>query len=280
VADPCTIARLGPEPATFLGVSVQASATTACGGKPDLEGPSMQHRSDPARPGAAVLPDGRRMQEVTSYTRRGTRLTEKQQAAWDAHAREWLIPDTAVHAAPFRPAEWFGREAPLIVEIGSGVGEAVAALASARPAYDVLAFEVWRPGVASTFLHLERLGVDNVRVLSVDAVWSLEHLLGPQQLAELWTFFPDPWHKKRHHKRRLVNPGFARLAASRLAPGAAWRLATDWPEYADHILAVLDAEPSLEGGVTERWPDRPLTKFERRGLAAGRPVTDLCYHRR
>jgi tRNA (guanine-N7-)-methyltransferase len=153
-------------------------------------------------------------------------------------------------------------------------------MAAARPAYDVLAFEVWRPGVASTFLHLEESGATNVRVLSVDAVWCLEHLFGPGRLAELWTFFPDPWHKKRHHKRRLVTPGFAALAASRLAPGSAWRLATDWPDYAEQIRTVLDDEPLLEGGEVERWAERPVTKFERRGLAEGRPVADFCYTRR
>ena len=174
---------------------------------------------------------------------------------------------------------FFGRRAPLVVEIGSGNGESVARMAAARPHHDVLAFEVWRPGVASTFLELEQAGVDNVRLLSVDAVWSLEHLFGPGELAELWTFFPDPWHKKRHHKRRLVVPSFAAVAASRLAPGASWRLATDWPDYAEQIREVLDAEPLLEGGPTPRWDERPVTKFERRGIAEGRPVQDFCYRR-
>jgi tRNA (guanine-N7-)-methyltransferase len=110
-------------------------------------------------------------------------------------------------------------------------------------------------------------------------VWCLEHLFGPGRLAELWTFFPDPWHKKRHHKRRLVTPEFAALAASRLAPGAQWRLATDWPDYAEQIRTTLDGEPLLEGGQVERWAERPMTKFERRGLAEGRPVADFRYTR-
>ena len=122
-------------------------------------------------------------------------------------------------------------------------------------------------------------GAGNVRFCTVDAVWSLEHLVEPGGLHELWSFFPDPWHKKRHHKRRLVNPSFAALAASRLAPGARWRLATDWAEYAEQMRTVLDAEPLLGGGVVERWPDRPVTKFERKGLAVGRDITDLTYHR-
>ena len=114
---------------------------------------------------------------------------------------------------------------------------------------------------------------------SVDAVWCLEHLIAEGQLAELWTFFPDPWHKKRHHKRRLVNPDIARLAATRLAPGAAWRLATDWADYADQAQEVLDAEPLLDGGRVPRWEDRPVTRFERRGVAEGREIIDLAYRR-
>ena len=180
----------------------------------------------------------------------------------------------------FSLPDWFGRQAPLIVEIGSGVGEATAALAAARPAYDVLAFEVWRPGVADGLGRVADAGATNVRFCSVDAVWSMEHLVGPASLAELWTFFPDPWPKTRHHKRRLVTPEFARLAASRLTPGGWWRLATDWEDYAEQMMAVLDAEPALEGGVVPRWDDRPVTRFERKGVAAGRSITDLAYVRR
>jgi tRNA (guanine-N7-)-methyltransferase len=239
----------------------------------------MPEKVRPARPGTGLTEDGRRLQVLTTYTRRGSRLTPKQQAAWDRHVDEWLIPESAVDDDPFDVSGHFGREAPLVVEIGSGNGEAVASLAAARPSYDILAFEVWRPGVASTFHELEQAGIENVRLLSVDAVWSMENLLGPGSLAELWTFFPDPWHKKRHHKRRLVSPDFAALAASRLVPGGLWRLATDWPDYAEQIDAVLAAEPLLEGGRTERWGERPMTKFERRGLAEGRPVADFCYRR-
>jgi tRNA (guanine-N7-)-methyltransferase len=165
------------------------------------------------------------------------------------------------------------------VEIGSGVGEALVALAGARPSYDVLAFEVWRPGVAGALWRLEEAGVDNVRLISVDAVWSMRHLFAPGSIAELWTFFPDPWPKKRHHKRRLVQPGFVHDAATALAEGGVWRLATDWAEYADAMRAALDAEPMLTGGVTDRWEERPLTRFERRGLDEGRAVTDLTYRR-
>jgi tRNA (guanine-N7-)-methyltransferase len=147
----------------------------------------------------------------------------------------------------------------------------------------VLAFEVWHPGIADTFIRLEECGATNVRLASVDAVWSMEHLLGEEQVTELWTFFPDPWPKKRHHRRRLVSPSFAGLAASRLVPGGLWRLATDWPEYAEQMAAVLDAEPLLENvydGPAPRWSDRPVTRFERRGIRADRPIADFAYRRR
>ena len=234
----------------------------------------------PARPHHKLTDDGRRMREVLTYSRRGSRFTPRQAEAWDAYAERWWLPDEAVDADGFTIAGMFDRAAPLVVEIGCGIGEATAVLAAARPDHNVLAFEVWRPGVADSLGRIGEAGLDNVRMLSVDAVWSMEHLVEPGSLAGLWTFFPDPWHKKRHHKRRLVNPDFARLAASRLAPGAEWRLATDWADYAEQMVEVLDAEPSLEGGVTERWAERPVTRFERKGLDAGREITDLRYVRR
>jgi tRNA (guanine-N7-)-methyltransferase len=233
----------------------------------------------PARPHHGVTEDGRRVREVLSYSRRGSRLTPLQQQAWDAHHAAWVIPDDVVGDPGFVLSDWFGREAPLIVEIGSGVGEATGVLAAARPAYDVLALEVWRPGIASSLAELAKAGADNVRLCAVDAVWMLRTHVAPGGLAELWTFFPDPWPKRRHHKRRLVGPGFAALVASRLAPGARWRLATDWADYAEQMREVLDARPDLEGGVVERWTERPVTKFERKGLAAGRSIVDLCYSR-
>lgn len=233
----------------------------------------------PARPHHKLTDEGRRMREVLTYARRGSRFTPAQEAAWEAHHRDWVIPDEAVDRPDFSWSDWFGREAPLIVEIGSGVGEATAALAASRAAYNVVAFEVWRPGVAETLGRLAQAGADNVRMCSVDAVWSMQHLFASGSISELWTFFPDPWHKKRHHKRRLVSPSFAALAADRLVPGGAWRLATDWADYAEQMVAVLDAEPRLSGGVVERWDERPITKFERKGVNAGRSITDLRYTR-
>ena len=219
------------------------------------------------------------MREVLSYSRRGSRFTPTQAQAWEAFHERWVIPDEAVDDPDFRRSAWFGRESPLVVEIGSGIGEATAVLAAARPDLDVLALEVWRPGVADTLWRLAEAGADNVRLCSVDAVWVLEHLVEPDELAELWTFFPDPWPKTRHHKRRLVDPAFASLAASRLAPGSTWRLATDWTHYAEQMRDVLDAEPLLAGGPVHRWADRPVTRFERKGIEAGRVITDLAYVR-
>ena len=249
------------------------------------EGPAartLRHVSEqlpPARPHLRFTEDGRRVREVLSYARRGSRFTPRQQEAWDAHHRQWVIPDDAVDDPAFSLPVWFGREAPVVVEIGSGIGEATAALAASRPELDVLAFEVWRPGIATALGLLADAGATNVRLLSIDAVWALEHLFAPGSVEELWTFFPDPWPKKRHHKRRLVTPRFAQLAASRLRPGGLWRLATDWEEYAEQMQAVLDAEPGLDGGRTDRWADRPVTRFERKGIAAGRTILDLTYRR-
>ena len=233
----------------------------------------------PARPHQRLTEDGRRMREVLSYSRRGNRFTPNQAEAWAAHHERWVVPEDAVDDPAFRWSDWFGREAPLIVEIGSGVGEATAVLAAARPAYGVVALEVWRPGVADTLWRCAETGADNVRLCSVDAVWSLERLFAPGSVHELWTFFPDPWPKTRHRKRRLVDAAFARLAASRLVPGGTWRLATDWGDYAEQMEAVLDAEPALQGGVVPRWSERPVTKFERKGVEAGRAITDLAYRR-
>ena len=239
-----------------------------------------QGRTPPARPHLRFTEDGRRIREVLSYSRRGSRFTPTQAAAWEAHHEDWVIPDEAVDEPGFDLATWFGREAPLVVEIGSGIGEATATLASARPGHDVLALEVWRPGVADSLWRVADAGASNVRFCSVDAVWVLDHLLEPGRLAGLWTFFPDPWPKTRHHKRRLVDRRFAALAASRLAVGAPWRLATDWADYAEQMRTVLDAEPSLTGGQVPRWEERPVTRVERKGVDAGREIVDLAYTRR
>lgn len=218
------------------------------------------------------------MRQVQSYARRGSRFQPKQQAAWDQYAEAWVIPEERLRT-PQDVSAAFGREAPLVIEIGPGVGEATGVLAAERPDVNVLALEVWVPGIASGLAEVATAGATNVRFAAIDAVWALRHLVGPAGLHELWTFFPDPWPKKRHHKRRLVSAEFASLVVERLQPGGVWRLATDWAEYAEQIAEVLDAEPGLSGGMVERWGDRPVTKFERKGVAAERTIVDFAYRR-
>lgn len=234
----------------------------------------------PARPQTRLTDDGRRMREVLSYARRSARLSDGQQQAWERHRDRWWIAPEAAQRCGFAWGATFDREAPLLVEIGSGVGEATVAVAQAHPELNVLALEVWLPGVAQTMLRMERAGVDNVRLCGIDAAWAMEHLFAEASIHELLTFFPDPWPKKKHHKRRLLQAPFVAVAASRLRPGGTWRLATDWPDYAEQIADVLGAEPLLDGGAVERWETRPVTRFERRGIDAGRPITDFAYRRR
>ncbi|HVY11532.1 MAG TPA: tRNA (guanosine(46)-N7)-methyltransferase TrmB [Mycobacteriales bacterium] len=228
---------------------------------------------------AATRPPGE-AHAIRSYARRGSRLNARQQGTWDGFAERYVMSPATQSSMGFNLTAAFDRAAPLAVEIGSGVGEALTRLAADRPDWNVVGFEVWRPGIAECLQRLARLAVPNVRLSTMDAVWSLEHSVAPRSISELWTFFPDPWPKPRHRKRRLVNARFAELVASRLAADGVWRLATDWPDYAEQMQDVLDAEPLLTGGVTERYADRPLTRFERRGIAAGRPITDLTYRLR
>jgi tRNA (guanine-N7-)-methyltransferase len=241
-----------------------------------------RNASPEGRPDGRLTEDGRPMREVLSYARRGSRFTSKQAAAWDRLAEDWVFGTADVEGLDVPldvNAAWFGRQAPLYVEIGSGVGETTAAYAAAHPDVNVLAFEVWLPGVADTLARLEAVGASNARLCTVDAAWSLTELFAPGSIAELWTLFPDPWHKARHHKRRLVNQPFVSVAASRLVEGGLWRLATDWYDYAEHIDEVMATEPTLRGGRVERWSERPVTKFERRGLAEDREPVDFSYRR-
>ncbi len=219
-------------------------------------------------------------------------MNESQQRAWQRHAAEWVVEveqhETSTSVAEQPPLDLgtlFGRTAPLLVEIGSGTGDSLVPMAAARPDWNVLAFEVFQPAVASTLGKLAAAGVGNVRLLMHDAVGGLTHLLTPASVDEVWTFFPDPWHKTRHHKRRLVSPEFAGLVASRLTDTGTWRLATDWDDYAEWMREVLDVAPGLvnvhagDGGWAPRFADRPVTRFESRGLAAGRTIRDLTYRR-
>jgi tRNA (guanine-N7-)-methyltransferase len=225
---------------------------------------------------------------IPSFVHHRSRLTEGQQHAWD---RWWSergrdVPDLLSDAEPYDPPAWFGRTAPLVLEIGSGMGESTAALAAATPEVDHIAVEVFEPGLAQLLMRIADAGLPNVALLRGDAVALLRERVPPGSLAGIRIFFPDPWPKRRHHKRRLVQPEFVALAASRLAPGATLHLATDWDHYALQMRAVCDAEPLLEntaacepGGWTPRPPWRPVTKFEQRARTEGRAVRDLVYRR-
>ncbi|HID49855.1 MAG TPA: tRNA (guanosine(46)-N7)-methyltransferase TrmB [Chromatiales bacterium] len=178
----------------------------------------------------------------------------------------------------------FGRSAPRILEIGFGNGAALAEMAARHPGNDYLGIEVHRPGVGNLLLHIEQQGLTNIRISTDDAVEVLARQIPDSSLAAVYLFFPDPWHKKRHHKRRIVQPEFVRLVRRKLKIGGVFHLATDWADYADHMLEVLDGQEGLEntagtGHFTPRPGSRPLTKFEQRGQRLGHEVRDLVYKR-
>lgn len=176
-------------------------------------------------------------------------------------------------------AATFGRAAPLVVEVGCGAGEQVVAAAAADPGRDHLAVEVWTDGVLAALRRATAAGVTNLRVLRADARQLFAGALAQGTVAEVWTFFPDPWRKARHRKRRLVDAAFAGDVARALRPGGRWRLATDWEDYAEQMRAVLAATPGLAPdpplGWAPRWEGRVETRFERKAAAAGRPARDL-----
>jgi tRNA (guanine-N7-)-methyltransferase len=211
---------------------------------------------------------------VTSFVHHRARLTDGQRAAWD---RWWPVRGHEVADLDYQPTTWFGRTAPLVLEIGSGMGESTAALAVAEPDVDHLAVEVFEPGIAALLMRATEL--TNLAVLRGDAVALLTKHVPEASLAAIRIFFPDPWPKRRHHKRRLVQPAFVALAASRLQPGGALHMATDWADYARQMRAVAGAEPRLVGGEVPRPAWRPVTKFEARALIEGRDIHDFVYRR-
>jgi tRNA (guanine-N7-)-methyltransferase len=176
----------------------------------------------------------------------------------------------------------FGRRAPVVAEVGSGMGETTAAIAAANPSVDYLAIEVHMPGIGSLLKLVEEKGLENVRVVQHDAAEVFRDMIPPASLDGVHVFFPDPWPKKRHHKRRLMQPDFAALVASRLRPGGYLHVATDWQDYAEQALAVLESIGPLRNsaaGFAPRPASRPETKFERRGRRLGHDVWDLFFTR-
>ena len=216
---------------------------------------------------------------IRSYVLRQGRFSPAQQRA---HAE--LLPRFGVAYQPqgLDLAATFGRKAAVIAEVGFGMGETTARIAAENPGNDYLAIEVHTPGVGSLLKQLDASSIGNVRVVQHDAVEVLRDMVPLASLAGMHVFFPDPWPKKRHHKRRLIQPAFAALAAERLAPGGYLHVATDWQEYADHVLAVLVQTPGLANtaeAFAPRPPTRPETKFERRGLNLGHGVWDIVFTR-
>ena len=217
---------------------------------------------------------------VRSYVRRRGRMTPAQRRALARHLPVYGLPAER----PCDLSRAFGREAPRSAEIGFGMGDSLLRMAAASPDRDFLGVEVHEPGIGRLLHRMVELGLTNLRVIRGDAVPVLRTCLPERSLHLVCLFFPDPWPKKRHHKRRLVDPAFVRLVASRLVPGGRFLLATDWPPYAEHMLEVLEAEPGLAnlagpGRFAPRAPERGITRFERRAAALGHPVFDLAFSR-
>jgi tRNA (guanine-N7-)-methyltransferase len=222
----------------------------------------------------------RHHRQVRSYVLRGGRLGSGQERALRELAPRFVLP---YREQPLDRVATFGRDAPLLLEIGFGMGDATAAIAAASPQCDLLGVEVHAPGVGALLRQLEARALRNVRIVQHDAVEVLQQMIAPLTLAGAMVFFPDPWPKKRHHKRRLIQPPLVALLASRLASGATLHLATDWEPYAQQMLQVLSAEPTLSNtadGFAARPAYRPLTKFERRGDRLGHASRDLVFRKR
>lgn len=246
-----------------------------------------------------TLPIDAQWSRTKSFTRRSRALPSNLERVMDREAKNFMVEvdrglgETTVSPnCRFNPDQSFGREAPLIVEIGSGTGDQIVAAAGQYPNSNFLSFEVWRPGIAKMISRAAQLELKNLRIIEADAQQALPILLADNTVQEIWTFFPDPWRKARHHKRRLVSPDFAAKVSSLLVDGGIWRLATDWDDYAWQMRDVVEGNLQLEnpyagsnldpqdpqperGGFAPRFSGRILTRFENRGIAAGRRVHDL-----
>ena len=280
--------------------------TVADHNEASLEGePCAVHAGEPCqgagggrRPGD--VPEGTVfMSRTKSFTRRSRELPVNLARTWESHAGRYVIEPrrgvgytTVADDFHLDAEELFGRQAPLTLEIGSGTGEQIVAAAAANPDRDYLALEVWVPGIAKLISKAVDAGVDNIRVLEADVAQALPIMLGDACLDEVWTFFPDPWRKARHRKRRLVSGEFALQVARVLRDGGVWRLATDWDDYAWQMRDVIEGCPLFEnpyvgqrpdpedpeaerGGFAPRYEGRVVTHFETRGIDAGRRVHDI-----
>ncbi|MES1195424.1 MAG: tRNA (guanosine(46)-N7)-methyltransferase TrmB [Steroidobacter sp.] len=223
-----------------------------------------------------------KLRRIRSFVLRTGRMTSGQQRALDE-----LWPQFGVEYSPaqLNLDQLFCRSAPRMIEIGFGTGEALSMFAQAHPGMDCLGIEVHRPGAGHLLLDMETRCINNIRISCHDAVEVLSHQIPLSSIDAVHIFFPDPWHKTRHHKRRLIQTPFADLLARVLKPAGTLRLATDWQDYANHMRAVLDVHSGFDNiagsaGFVARPDDRPLTRFERRGHRLGHGVWDLTYVRR
>lgn len=275
----------------------------------EAAGGAVAQATDVAQSAGANARNGRRsgdvpegtvfMSRTKSFTRRSRELPVNLARTWEVHADRYVIEPrrgigytTVADDFHLDAEELFGRRAPLTLEIGSGTGEQIVAAAAANPDRDYLALEVWVPGIAKLISKAVDAGVVNIRVLEADVAQALPIMLGDACLDEVWTFFPDPWRKARHRKRRLVSDEFALQVARVLRDGGVWRLATDWDDYAWQMRDVIEGCPLFEnphvgqrpdpedpeperGGFAPRYEGRVVTHFETRGIDAGRRVHDV-----
>ena len=219
--------------------------------------------------------------KVKSYVKREGRLTKGQEKAL---ADYWPTMGIDYADAPLSLSDVFGRTAPVVVEIGFGMGKSLVEMAAASPDKDFIGIEVHRPGVGACLSDAGDQGVENLRVMEHDAVEVLKNMIPDGSLSRLQLFFPDPWHKKRHHKRRIVQSEFAELVRTKLAIGGCFHMATDWEAYAEHMAEVMNNAPGYtntaeEGDYVPRPEYRPITQFETRGQKLGHGVWDLIYER-
>lgn len=217
---------------------------------------------------------------IRSFVTRAGRLSTAQARAIQELGPQFFIPYAK---AALDVADTFGRNAPTIFEIGFGMGETTAKIAAGMPEKNFIGVEVHTPGVGSLLKQIGEQGLTNLRIIQHDAFEVLTHMITPGSLAGVHVFFPDPWHKARHNKRRLIQPPLVQLLASRIAAGGYLHCATDWQEYAEQMLEVLNAEPALRNtadAYASRPDYRPVTKFENRGLKLGHGVWDLVFEKR
>ena len=237
--------------------------------------------TDPTLPlRADAAPNVRPLRAIRSYVLRTGRMGSGQRRALNELAPRFVLPYLGT-ALDMRAV--FGREAPVVLEIGFGMGDATAQIAAALPGTDFIGVEVHEPGVGALLQRIEERSLSNLRIVQFDAVQVLDHMIAPASLAGVHVFFPDPWHKKKHNKRRLIQTPFVSRLAGRLGAGAYLHCATDWQPYAEQMLEALSAEPALRNTADAYAPRpayRPLTKFENRGLKLGHGVWDLVFQRR